>query len=49
MLVNIRLKNGSIQQVTIPIPAKLGDLEESDYIDNWIADNVKNAEGWYVT
>lgn len=49
MSVTIRLKDGSTQSVTVPIPAKLGNLEEADYIDNWIVDNVENTEGWYVT
>lgn len=48
MLVNIRMKNGKIKKVRIPIPEKLDNLGEDDYIKNWIADNIKESEGWYL-
>jgi hypothetical protein len=51
MAIKVRFKDGSVQTVNIPVPApeSLGSLEECDYIDNWLADNMKQeTEGWFV-
>ena len=44
--VTVTLRNGMTRTVRVPIPKNLGNLEECDYIDNWLADNVKDAVGW---
>lgn len=48
MAIKVRIRNGEEREVHIPIPSELGRLEEADYIDNWIADNIKGSDGWYI-
>ncbi len=44
--IKVRFKNGLIKVFKIKIPKVLKNIEECDYIDNWLADNVKDAAGW---
>ncbi|MBR0542482.1 MAG: hypothetical protein IJK26_09835 [Clostridia bacterium] len=46
--IKVRFKNGSVRTVKIPMPKSLNNLEECDYIDNWLVQNFTGVDGWFI-
>ena len=46
--IKVRFKNGLVKVFKIKIPKVLKNIEECDYIDNWLTEHGKGAMGWFT-